>query len=83
MSQHPDAGPALSARLLRDLQDAIGEATSALAHRLRMSATDAAAEDFSPAQQDVIAAYLRAVTSAYRAYAAAPDDAQETARPRR
>lgn len=162
MSQHPDAGPALSVRLLRDLQDAIGEATSALAHRLRMSATDAAAiehvaladqalgpgelgarlavtrssatevvdrlvraghvervrdetdrrrfrleptaaartrvraelepllrsldaaaEDFSPAQRDVIAAYLRAVTSAYRAYAAAPDDAQETARPRR
>ncbi|MDF9878369.1 hypothetical protein [Cellulosimicrobium cellulans] len=44
---------------------------------------DAAAEDFSPAHQDVIAAYLRAVTSAYRAYAAAPDDAQDTARPRR
>jgi len=43
VEQHPDAGSAPSVRLLRDLQDAIGEASSALAHRLRMSATDAAA----------------------------------------
>ncbi|QJW37698.1 MarR family winged helix-turn-helix transcriptional regulator [Cellulosimicrobium protaetiae] len=162
MSQHPDAGPALSVHLLRDLQDAIGEATSALAHRLRMSATDAAAlehvaladealgpgelgarlavtrssatevvdrlaraghvervrdeadrrryrleptatarsrvraeldplrrsldsaaDGFSPAQQQVIATYLRAVTSAYRSYAATPDDAPGSPRSRR
>lgn len=43
MEPHPDAGRDLSVSLLRDLQDAIGEATSALAHRLEMSTTDARA----------------------------------------
>ncbi|WP_265521060.1 MarR family winged helix-turn-helix transcriptional regulator [Oerskovia flava] len=152
MEEHPDAGRTLSVGLLRDLQDAIGEAGSAVAHRLQMSATDAAAiehislsadrlgpgelgarlavtrssateivdrlvraghvervrddadrrrfrleptesardrvrgeleplvraldaaaDGFSPAQQRAIAAYLTAVTSVYRDFAAAPD----------
>jgi len=43
MTRPPGAGPELSTALLRDLQDAIGEAGSALARRMEMSATDASA----------------------------------------
>lgn len=43
MTRPPGNGPELSAALLRDLQDAIGEAGSALARRMQMSATDASA----------------------------------------
>jgi DNA-binding MarR family transcriptional regulator len=43
MTRPSDAGAELSAALLRDLQDAIGEAGSALARRMGLSATDASA----------------------------------------
>lgn len=43
MTRPPAEPPELSAALLRDLQDAIGEAGSALARRMEMSATDASA----------------------------------------
>lgn len=54
MTPRRGAAPALSTALLRELQDAIGEAGAALARRLHMSATDASAIEHISLSKDLL-----------------------------